>query len=142
MRKSNPVMSKKSQGIVAGAAALVGFGIWYAHQVNEAETSGEIEGQSSLWVAFGTGVTVFVRHFALPKGKTKAEGLMWTLLAFFCSGAPMMLNQLDTHSRHQAAYRRRQRREKLCLENQSDSWDGLTTWPNGRATGTPKQRGI
>ncbi len=143
MRQCGQEDVENGQGLVKkaalGAAALVGFGIWYAGQVNQAEESGEIEGQSSLWVAVGVAATIVVRHWTMPPGKTKAEGLFWTLLAFFCSGSPMILNQFDTHGRHRAAYRRRQQREKLCPpENQTDLLDGLTTLSNGKPTAMPK----
>lgn len=142
MQQSNQVVSGNGKGLVRkvlfGAAALVGFGVWYAGQVNEAEETGEIEGQSSLWVAVGTLVTVTVRHWTMPRGKTRAEGWLYTLLAFFCSGTPMILNQLDGYIRLYAEYRRRQRKEQLCPENQTDLLDGLTTLSNGKPTVMPK----
>lgn len=104
------------QVLVAAALGLGSFGIAYAGLVNWAERTGVIEGKSSLFVAFGTLVTVAIRQ-VMP------SGFVYDLAAFVFSGTPMIVNQLENHRRDKA---RARRREKGVWHN-NGSLNGLPT---------------
>lgn len=86
---------------------MLSFGVSYAHLINRVEKSGQIEGKSSLFVAWGVIATLAVRYLAMPVGRTRAEGFLYTVLGFCLSGIPMIVNQLENNRQQRAAYRRR-----------------------------------
>lgn len=102
--------------LVAAALGLGSFGIAYAGLVNWAERTGVIEGKSSLFVAFGTLVTIAIRQ-VMP------SGFVYDLAAFVFSGTPMIVNQMENHRRDKA---RARRREKGVWHN-NGSLNGLPT---------------
>lgn len=107
MTSECPQKVDKKFSILAGGVSLLSFGVSYAHLINRVEKSGQIEGKSSLYVAWGVIATLAVRYLAMPLGRTRAEGFFYTALAFVFSGTPMIVNQLDNYRRQTAGYRRR-----------------------------------
>ena len=110
--------------IVAAAMGLTSFGLAYAWVVNQLERQGYMENRSSWFVAFGTAVTVFVRHALMPTGETRLTAMGYSFLGFVFSGVPMIVNQWLTKSRVETGFRSRLKdREWIASKN------GLPTEP-------------
>ncbi|MEI2773392.1 MAG: hypothetical protein V9G98_22565 [Candidatus Competibacter sp.] len=93
--------------VVAAALALVFFGVVYAQVVNKLERSGHMEHRSSLFVAFGTLATLFVRYAIMPLGETRLKAMGYAVAAFSFSGVPMLVNQMLTKTRVDTGFRSR-----------------------------------
>lgn len=111
---------------IVGKVLLVSFGTSYAHLINRVEKSGQIEGKSSLFVAWGVGITVLIRHLTMPQGKDWLEGVLYTILSFVCSGTPMIVNQLENHRRQTAEYKRRRQQWTNSSHRTATSANGVT----------------
>lgn len=117
----DPQKMDTNKRVIAAALGLGSFGLFYSQViVNRAERSGLIEGRSSLFVAFGTAVTLIIRQI-MP------AGLFYDLLAFVFSGVPMIANQLINQHNFRAEYKRR-------LQREESAWHVKRS--NGRVTET------
>ncbi len=121
MLRTNPKSDNKIdtiQMILAAALGLISFGLAYAWLVNQLERHGYMENRSSWFVAFGTAVTVFVRHAFMPTGETRLTAMGYSLLGFVFSGVPMIVNQWLTKSRVETGFRSRLKdREWIASKN-------------------------
>lgn len=109
MQSNAPQIPQKTDSffrLVAAVVGLLSFGAVYAVLVERLERSGHMENNSSWFVAFGTFVTLLLRQ-------TMPAGLFFDLMAFVCSGTPMIAGQMITKIRVATGFRTRLKRTRL-----------------------------